>query len=78
MQNRAQKEMLDARDREIYKYRSEHPAESFQTIAGKKLFHDLKGNPITAQRLHMVFVRLDKGGVDKSVIDTNSGSAIIN
>ena len=67
MQNRAQKQMLDARDQEIYKYRQEHPAESFMTIAGKKMFHDLKGNPITAQRLHMVFVRLDKG-VDKQVL----------
>ena len=77
MQNKAQKVMLDARDQEIYKYRQEHPAESFKTIAGKKLFHDLKGNPITAQRLHMVFVRLDKEGVDKTGFDTTLSGDII-
>jgi len=77
MQNKAQKVMLDARDQEIYKYREEHPAESFKTIADKKMFHDLKGNPITAQRLHMVFARLDKEVVHKPPMDNVLSGDII-
>ncbi len=65
MQNKAQAKILEARDIKVYEYREANPAESFKTIASKKMFLDLKGNAISAQQLYNIYVKIGKRAVDK-------------
>ena len=58
-QNKAQIEILKVRDEEIYKYRVEHPAESFKTIQAKGIFKDIKGRPISAQRIYGIYKKYE-------------------
>ena len=59
MQNRAQKVILDARNEEVYKYITENPAESFKTIQAKGIFKDIKGRPISAQRIYGIYKKYE-------------------
>lgn len=77
-QNKAQKQILDARGIEIHRYRTEHPAESFKTIASKKMFLDLKGNPISAQQLYNVYMKVEKLAVNKQGLTGIDTENIIN